>query len=341
MDFDRRTLLVAMGGALASVGCSAGKTAPSLTDMSGWYAMKTRFLSPDGRIVDTGNGGISHSEGQGYGMLLAAMAGDAEAFAAMHGWTEATLAREDLALYSWRYDPSQAVPVADTNNASDGDILIAWALMIAGAKWSGKGYLERAAAVRTAIRQNLVVDRGGSLVLLPGLAGFDRPERTTLNPAYYIWPALDAFHAADSAEEWKRLIADGEELLMKARFGALALPTDWIDLLPGGQVEPAQGRPARFGFDAIRVPLYLALGGRTGALSDFAHFWNAYLAQDRPIPAWVDVQTGETAPYPLSAGGMAVVYRTTGKPPALPGTAGEQDYYSTVLGALATLPQMS
>ena len=37
-----------------------------------WAAYKTRFFQPEGRIVDTGNGGVSHSEGQGYGLLLAA-----------------------------------------------------------------------------------------------------------------------------------------------------------------------------------------------------------------------------------------------------------------------------
>ena len=32
-----------------------------------WQAFKTRFVSADGRVIDTGNGNITHSEGQGYG----------------------------------------------------------------------------------------------------------------------------------------------------------------------------------------------------------------------------------------------------------------------------------
>jgi endoglucanase len=43
------------------------------------------------------------------------------------GWTERTLLRGDVALFAWRYDPRAPNPVADTNNASDGDMLIAWA----------------------------------------------------------------------------------------------------------------------------------------------------------------------------------------------------------------------
>jgi endoglucanase len=36
-----------------------------------WAAYRDRFVMPDGRVVDDANGGISHSEGQGYGLLLA------------------------------------------------------------------------------------------------------------------------------------------------------------------------------------------------------------------------------------------------------------------------------
>jgi len=36
-----------------------------------WESYKSRFLQPEGRIADTGRGGISHSEGQAFGMLLA------------------------------------------------------------------------------------------------------------------------------------------------------------------------------------------------------------------------------------------------------------------------------
>ncbi|MEG9529489.1 MAG: glycosyl hydrolase family 8, partial [Hyphomicrobiales bacterium] len=59
----------------------AGKAAsPSLVGKLGndtaWRAYRSRFITDQGRVVDTANGQISHSEGQGYGMLLAVAAGD-------------------------------------------------------------------------------------------------------------------------------------------------------------------------------------------------------------------------------------------------------------------------
>jgi endoglucanase len=47
---------------------------------SQWREFLTRYVSPEGRIIDTGNGNISHSEGQGYGLILAEAFGDRSSF---------------------------------------------------------------------------------------------------------------------------------------------------------------------------------------------------------------------------------------------------------------------
>jgi hypothetical protein len=57
--------------------------AGALSDLDAWRSYKRRFLSDQGRVIDTANGGISHSEGQGYGMLLAVAASDHETFDAI------------------------------------------------------------------------------------------------------------------------------------------------------------------------------------------------------------------------------------------------------------------
>lgn len=335
MGFERRTVLLA--GLLSMMSGCAKASQPGVRRIEGWGDFKARFLQQDGRVVDTGNGGISHSEGQGYAMVLAEAANDRDAFERLHAWTERTLVRPHEALYSWRYDPNQPMPVNDPNNASDGDILIAWALLRAGARWGQAAWRDRSQQVRAAIHDNLVHKRGSRTVLLPGISGFEHPDRVTINPSYYIWPALDHFRAADGDAMWGKLIRDGEQLIADARFGPLALPTDWIDIANDGRVTPAVDKPARFGFDAIRVPLYLTLGGRHKRADAIARFWRSYADQGRPIPAWVDVNTGETAPYPISEGGCSVVRRLIGSagPACKPQPAG--DYYSTVLQLIATL----
>ena len=335
MGFDRRGVLFAAAAAMMS-GCARAQPARPAMMTGSWAAFKRAFLQADGRVVDTGNGGVSHTEGQGYGMILAEVANDQEAFDSMLGWTEQVLARKDVALFSWRYNPKDAVPVGDVNDAADGDTLIAWALMRASRRWHRPEYGARASQIRDAIRTRLIRKQSGHTVLLPGLAGFDQGGKVTLNLSYYIWPALDLFRATDGASAWGEVIEGGESLLRQARFGSLALPTDWIDLTGSDQAMPAAGRPARFGFDAVRVPLYLMLSGRQAAAADVARFWRSCVASNGVIPAWIDVTTGERAPYPLSEGGMAIAARLIGKvkPVAAPP---KPDYYSEVLKNFAKL----
>ena len=93
MDVDRRRFMAGIGG-LAITGCSTAQVRPGLD----WATFKARFMDASGRIVDNGNGGISHSEGQGYGLLFAVGANDRDGFDRLLRWTEATLARPDIAL---------------------------------------------------------------------------------------------------------------------------------------------------------------------------------------------------------------------------------------------------
>ncbi|MBC7668174.1 MAG: hypothetical protein H7236_06890 [Gemmatimonadaceae bacterium] len=91
----------------------------------GWAAFKAAYVLQDGRVVDPENGGVSHSEGQGWTMLLAEAHGDRQTFDRAWGWTQAHLAREKAPLLAWRYDPRATPAVADENNAADGDIFVA------------------------------------------------------------------------------------------------------------------------------------------------------------------------------------------------------------------------
>src|SRR5579885_369047 len=124
----------------------------------GWSVYRSRFVTDEGRVLDTGNKQVSHTEGQGWAMLIATAAGDRESFARIWGWTREKLQRHDNALFSWRYDPSdEKAPVADVNNASDGDILIAWALLRASRRWNETDYGRMADRILGDIRRRLLV----------------------------------------------------------------------------------------------------------------------------------------------------------------------------------------
>lgn len=98
----------------------------------GWSTFKTRFMTAEGRIQDTGNKNVSHTEGQGYGMLMAVYYNDRSSFDSLWRWTQKNLSNPSNGLFYWKYTPGKSDPVSDKNNASDGDVLIAWALLKAG-----------------------------------------------------------------------------------------------------------------------------------------------------------------------------------------------------------------
>lgn len=311
--------------------CAPGRQSKAMGSNSDWDTFKARFLDPSGRIVDPQNGSISHSEGQSYGLVLALEAGDRAAFELIADWTQDNLLRSDVALHAWKFDPSSPDPVTDRNNATDGDILIAWALQRAAQRWGVGEWRTRSAAIRAAIRQRLVVDRFGMKLLLPGLVGFQENGRVIVNPSYFIWPAFRSFAQWDGPGAWQQLADDATTIAAGARFGQYGLPADWVEVAGPGRFALAPGHDPRFGFDAIRVPLYALADKRASLAQPVANFWRQCLAQGQPIPAWIDLTTGARAPYAVSNGGAAIAAKLIGTQPPL-GLA--QEYYGAALQML-------
>ncbi|MFP1678804.1 glycosyl hydrolase family 8 [Alloalcanivorax sp. C16-2] len=301
----------------------------------GWRAYQTRFISEEGRVVDTGNGNISHTEGQGWGMLMAVYFDDADRFEKLFRWTNDHLHRKVDNLYTWRFEPDADPATVDRNNATDGDLLIAWALELAGRKWQEPRYVAASIDTRNAIRRYLIAEYGGYLVLLPARDGFRKDGYVQLNLSYWVMPALDYFARLEPDGPWRRLMYDGMRLLNVSRFGKHQLPPDWLRLEENGDVSPAGEWPTRFGFEAVRVPLYLYWWGfgAAPALDGVRRFW----LQPKP-PAWVDVISEEEAEYPLSAGGMAVralIQGRAGRIALVPPR--DEDYYSASLQMLSRI----
>nr|WP_246422440.1 glycosyl hydrolase family 8 [Roseospira visakhapatnamensis] len=203
--------------------------------MAGWAQFRDRFITPAGRVVDVSNKHVSHSEGQGYAMLFAVAANDRDTFDRVWGWTRATLqSRPDDALLSWRWmpdDPDAAGDmgrVDDPNNATDGDLLVAWALTRASQRWSEPSYRSDAVTLAGDILRLTVLERDGVLMMLPGVDGFRRDGAVILNPSYYVFPAIDALGMLTGDAIWQRLSANGADLIQEARFGRWNLPPDWL-----------------------------------------------------------------------------------------------------------------
>jgi endoglucanase len=309
-----------------------------------WTSFRDRFLAPEGRVVDTGNQHISHSEGQGWAMLCAARTGDRAAFERLYGWSMRVLKRPGDELFSWRFRPGAGVD--DPNNATDGDLFIAWALLEAGERWGHAEWQAQGSAMARDIRRLLVRPVGEEMVLLPGLRGFERAGHVVVNPSYYAFPALRALALAAPDPAWLQLVVDGLSLQRRGRFGRWRLPPDWLALPRGeGRPTPASGWPARFSYDAVRVPLYLAWAGMAEepGLTGPARFWHEHATQ-RMFPAWADLSSNQLAPYAASRGIFAVA-QLSRELAGLPSHTLRvqvqhppvEDYYSAVLGLLVAL----
>jgi endoglucanase len=332
-------LIVALTGVLLAPAIAHAQGA-SLADE--WLTYRDRFIDADGRVVDTANKGVSHTEGQGWAMLLAENFDDRATFDRVWNWTRDKLRRPKDGLFSWRWDPDAQKPIADTNNATDGDTLIAWALMLAARHWHAPAYFHEARRIVVDIREKLIKPAAGGLVLLPGLDGFTRKDGSVVvNPSYYVYPALEAFPHLDPSPKWARVRIDGLKLLARARFGKWGLTSDWVTIDSKGAVAPFDQVPPRFGYDAIRIPLYLIWGheATNRNLADEMRFWDGFT--DKPTPAWVDVTDGAVAPFPAPSGFQAIIdlvrARLHGKPVPMPQIDDKDDYYSASLILLAGL----
>jgi endoglucanase len=311
---------------------------------SAWQMFRDRFLTPEGRIVDSGNENISHSEGQGWGLLFAAAADDRPAFDSLLRFTRSALRRPADALHAWKWNPSTRPHVADPNNATDGDLYILWGLARGAARWHDRALLEEAREIARDLLRLTMREVAGRRILLPGVQGFEHPDRVVVNPSYAVFPAWRVLRVLLPDPAWVRLEMDHLVLLREARFGERQLPADWVDLpRNGGRVTPARQWPPRFSFDAVRVPLLLAWIGQPHhpAVRSTVAFWS----NPGPsfIPAWVDLQDGTLAPFPASPGVMAIhrllLALQRGERRLLPMSPApaEEDYYSAALRLLVLL----
>ncbi len=226
-----------------------------------WAAWKAAFLDDNGRVIDQLQQGASHSESQGYGLLLAALFADAPVFDSIYRWTEANLAVRSDALLAWRWLPDGTGRVPDSNNASDGDLFYAWALVIRGQRDAMPELLDRASAIAQALVAKCIVpapDGSGRLLFAPAARGFDRDGSRIINPSYYMPRAMREVARATGASNLAVCASDGETIM--AELASLGLMPDWIQIGENG-ISPVKDMSDRNGYEAVRVALFLSWSG--------------------------------------------------------------------------------
>ena len=301
-----------------------------------WETFRQAFVEAEGRVVDTGQDRISHSEGQGFAMLFAVHYDDRPAFERLWQWTQKNLQVRDDALLAWRWERERGV--ADRNDAADGDVLVAWALARAAARWNVPEHAAAARRIAQDVRAKLVRRTAHGLVLLPGLEGFEKAEGTTINLSYWVFPALKDLDRVDPAPEWEELARSGLAILRYSYFGRWRLPPDWLRL--GERVTPGGPPPERFGYDAVRIPVYLVWSRRENdaLLQPYRDFWRHYEGA-RELPAWTNLKDDSVDSHGAGQGIRAIAQLVREHPKAraerLPALDRRESYYSAVLLLLA------
>jgi endoglucanase len=273
-----------------------------------WDYFVDHFVTPEGRVVDIFQNRISHSEGQGYGMLLAVTYKDAKTFDLLWDWTRSHLQvrRSDaLSVWSWGKRPTGELAPIDYNNASDGDVCIAWALLLAHERWNRSDYLEQATRIIQSIRCFLLLDRYGFTVLLPGYYGYVDKEAVTLNPSYWILPAYRLFGRFDDRLLWERAHADALRLMQAGSKKGSDMIPDWLQLDKDGVII-APGRPPRFSYEAIRVVLFLVWDHNLAALPAVNRLLDR-IEQTGRVPSLIDLKNGTFSSEDGSGGFYAIM----------------------------------
>lgn len=214
---------------------------------------KNAFMSKDGRIMDPEKNNITTSEGQSYIMLRSLAIGDKKTFDLTYKWAKNNLQREDkLFAWLWGKNSKGEYKILDGNSASDADVDIAFALLLAYEAWNDDKYLQEALPIIKSIRSNEIKQIGSYTVLMPGVAQ-TLSEKIEINPSYFSPYAFKLFQKYDTANDWNCLVDSSyyylDEVTSKTNTG---LPPNWF-LIENGQISLENSPRSDFSYDAVRV----------------------------------------------------------------------------------------
>ena len=211
-----------------------------------WQHWKTN-IRQDGFVMSRQNGGAT-SEGQSYGMLMALYMNDQAAFDQL--WSAAkkmqfkanpqvmqSFQQGTQHLFYWRYamNPQMGREMPVTHEvASDGDLVIAYALQMGAKQWDRADYLQEAKAIISELWTHTVREKNGKLYfscashMTPQTSGALVVNSTYLAPDMFrTFSLVDTEHAAG----WLKLAEDTYTALEECgRYTAYGIPPSWCDV---------------------------------------------------------------------------------------------------------------
>ena len=249
-------------------------TYPRSADPDDALAAYTRFrdeiVTRDGargglrtRRPDTPDGVANStvSEGIAYGMIIAVMFDDQEAFDGF--WTYARCFLNKSGLMDWYIAPDGQKTLG-VGAASDADEDMAWALIMADRQWGGGGslgesYADVARRLIEAIYQTEVDRSSWPDMFLPG---DDWRGKNVFNPSYFAPNQYRQFGEFTGRQaEWQRVIDRGYAIMdsclnERSKNRDNGLVPAWCDA-DGTPVEAFPGAMMNYQYDSARTPFRL------------------------------------------------------------------------------------
>jgi endo-1,4-beta-D-glucanase Y len=285
------------------------------------------------------------SEGMGYGMLLSAYFGEKGVFDSLFAFYKSKRTSQAYNLMAWQVT---CAGITDPGSATDGDLDVAFALIVAHYQW-GENYLIEADSILTILEDHYFVTCGGFYTMKPGgyWGGCNLTDISYYTPAYF-----KVFAAETSNSFWNWVADDAYVLLYNSAHATTGLVPDWQswDGVPGGN---PPSRDSIYHYDACRVPWRMCLdylwNGDVDAeswcvtISDFADSIGAANIVSGYKLDGTEVGTFNNSPFVggFAVGGMShsqdMVNSFASRLLSLDGTGYDDQYYNLSLRCLYAL----
>jgi endoglucanase len=285
--------------ATTTAGRAAGRAKPATPSTRAAAArFLNRYVTSDGRVIRHDQGGDIVSEGQAYAMLIAEVADRPALVRTIWSWTTTHLGRSDGLVAS---HASGAGHVEDPHSATDADTLIAYALLrYVGPDRDGMHEAGRRVADAVLAHEAVSLPDGAPLPVAGPWATSTTPP--IVDPSYLMPGVFDALAGLTGDDRWSRAAGAAVAMLDELTGGGARLPPDWAQLAHDRLVpipNPGGGAGVQYGFDAARLPIWLATACSAGARGVAASWWRHLLGSgDRSGPQALSLDGAAINPAP-------------------------------------------
>ncbi|MBU2711848.1 glycosyl hydrolase family 8 [Zooshikella harenae] len=262
----------------------------------GGYYVAMKGTGGDGNEITT-------SEAHGYGMLILVLMADAtnstqDKFDGMYNMYDKHRSKGNSHLMSWVIDESES-PNKDSNSATDGDLDIAYALLLADKQWGSTGKVNYLKEAKRIIQQGILKSNLNSQSKRLMLGDWDTNQWSTRSSDWMIGH-LRAFYQATKDDSWNQAVDTIFKVSTQIQQNHSQSTGLMPDFIVGESAKPAppdflEGETDDdFSWNACRFPLRVAV--------DAVHH-NQDASRDllKPIIQWITNAT-DSNPSSIMAG---------------------------------------